>query len=426
MRRLIASTIVLTLLLGACSDPAAQPEGEGGGNGPAADGLSDGSADQAPSFQLVGKVVDDDGDPVSGATVAVGEVSVTSADDGWFDLSAPATGPVEISKPAWESTEQEWDGGGGFMTVTLDPVRVRGLRVSGVAAGDDDMFAELLTLADETAVNALVFDTKQEGGTVLYDTAVQDAHDSDAVIFDYDAEERIADAKDHGLYTITRIVTFQDDIRAEFRPKEELAEGWLDPQNREGWEYPLALGVEACQWGFDEVQYDYVRWPSGPAVAVSGQLDMSEQQRVAAIEAFLREAYSRIAPLGCAVSADVFAVTVGVDNDQGIGQMPEELSRHVDVFSPMVYPSHYSAGWDGFKDPNEHPYDVTVNAIDDALPRMAAGTILRPWLQAFWWTDAQIRSSIQAAEDRGVGWILWNAVSNFDREALPSDADVSG
>jgi hypothetical protein len=94
------------------------------------------------------------------------------------------------------------------------------------------------------------------------------------------------------------------------------------------------------------------------------------------------------------------------------------------VLSPMVYPSHYSNGWLGFDDPNDHPYDVTADAITDAMPRMAEGSTLRPWLQAFWWTNEQIRSSIQAAEDHDVGWILWNILSNFDAAALPTDAEV--
>jgi hypothetical protein len=92
----------------------------------------------------------------------------------------------------------------------------------------------------------------------------------------------------------------------------------------------------------------------------------------------------------------------------------------------MVYPSHYSEGWLGFEDPNEHPYDVTADAISDTIPRLHEGTRLRPYLQAFWWTNAQIRQSIQAAEDAGIGWLLWNVRSNFDLEALPSDAEVSG
>jgi hypothetical protein len=100
------------------------------------------------------------------------------------------------------------------------------------------------------------------------------------------------------------------------------------------------------------------------------------------------------------------------------------ITRHLDAFSPMIYPSHYSDGWLGPDDPNKHPYDVTSDAIQDGLARIQPGVILRPWLQAFWWTDDQVRRSIQAAEDHEVGWILWNAVSNFSRAAIPTDAEL--
>jgi len=86
----------------------------------------------------------------------------------------------------------------------------------------------------------------------------------------------------------------------------------------------------------------------------------------------------------------------------------------------MVYPSHYTDGWMGLDDPNQHPYDVTSDAIEDGLARIQPGVILRPWLQAFWWSDAQI----QAAEDHDVGWMLWNAVSSFSRASIPTDAEV--
>ncbi|MGH8914302.1 MAG: putative glycoside hydrolase, partial [Acidimicrobiia bacterium] len=134
----------------------------------------------------------------------------------------------------------------------------------------------------------------------------------------------------------------------------------------------------------------------------------------------------RLQPLGCAMSADVFGIIVSAGNDQGIGQRPEELSRHLDAFSPMVYPSHYSPGWLGFDDPNDHPYDVTTGAIEDAQRRIEDGVVLRPWLQSFWWTEEEIRRSIQAAEDHDVGWLLWNAVSNFSRAAIPTDAELTG
>jgi hypothetical protein len=303
---------------------------------------------------------------------------------------------------------------------------VRGLRVGADGARDDAVFEEILALADGTAVNAFVFDTKQEGGKVLYDTGVEEAHEIGAVAASYDPRQRMAQAREHGLYVVTRIVTFEDAIKASATPGQRLTGPWLDPSNEKSWEYPLALAVEACEMGFDEIQFDYVRFPSGVVGEGSGQLDMSEEDRVAAIAGFLEEAKSRITPLGCAMSADVFGITVSHPSDQGIGQRPEELSRHVDVLSPMVYPSHYSDGWMGFDSPNDHPYDVTANAIDDALPRIDPGAELRPWLQAFWWSNEEIRLSIQAAEDRGVGWVLWNARSNYSRAAIPTDSELAG
>jgi hypothetical protein len=92
----------------------------------------------------------------------------------------------------------------------------------------------------------------------------------------------------------------------------------------------------------------------------------------------------------------------------------------------MIYPSHYSDGWLGYPDPNEHPYDVTTDAIEDTLQRVEPGTAVRPWLQSFWWTPAQIRRSIQAAEDLGVGWMLWNIVSDYSRDSIPTDAELEG
>jgi hypothetical protein len=373
---------------------------------------------------MLGKVVDGGGVPVPNAIISIGESVATSAPDGWFDLQTGAAGTVTVAKQGWVGSEVPWDGSPAFIEMPIEPIRIRGLRVGGGAAGDDAHFASILALADDTAINALVFDSKQEGGRVLYDTSVASAHEWGAVVNAYDPAERIAQAKEHGLYVITRVVTFEDSYWAEARPDEAFDGPWINPTITSAWEYPLALAEEACALGFDEIQFDYVRFPSGETVQTSGQLDMTQAERVGAIEGFLEEGKRRLHSMGCAVSADVFGIILGTDNDQGIGQRPEELTLHLDAFSPMVYPSHYSDGWIGFDDPNEHPYDVTSDAIKDGLARIQAGVILRPWLQAFWWTDEQIRRSIQAAEDHDVGWILWNAVSNFSSAAIPTDAEL--
>ncbi len=376
-------------------------------------------------FDLFGKVVDPSGLRVPGVTVTLGSVEFTTGSDGAFAFEATKPEPFLVSKRGWTEAEVPWEQGSAFFVVTINPKTVRGLRVGGAAAGDDAHFERLLKLASDTAVNAFVFDTKQEGGTVVYDTTVDEAHDIGAVVIWYDPLERLAQMADHGLYAITRIVVFEDAVRVKARPEEKLAGLWIDPMVETAWDYNIDLAIEACELGFDEIQFDYVRYPAGRTAQVSGQLSLTEAERVAAIEGFLAEARSVLTPMGCSMSAAVFAIVVSVPDDQGLGQRPEELSAQLDALSPMVYPSHYSNGWLGFDDPNDHPYAVTAAAIDDALLRLEPGVRLRPWLQAFWWTNSQIRASIQAAEDRGVGWILWNVRSNFDRAALPASDEVS-
>jgi hypothetical protein len=379
-----------------------------------------------PSYQVSGRVSRPDGTPVSRAFVSMGEMLATTGPDGWFSIETTEPGSLAVSKPGWSSTEVAWDETTTFYEATIDREIIRGLRIAPEAAGSATAFDALLGLADETAVNTFVFDTKRESGHVLYDTTVRAAHDIGAVTVMYDPVNRIAQAREHGLYTVARIAAFEDDIRSTAVPEEKLAGTWLDPASSSAQQYVLALAAEACDLGFDEIQFDYVRYPAGRTAEVSGQRDMTQEQRLGVVSEFLATSRELLHPMGCAVSAAVFGVVVSVSDDQGLGQRPEEVSTQVDTLSPMVYPSHYSDGWLGFEDPNDHPYDVTADAIGDALPRMEEGSTLRPYLQAFWWTDQQIRQSIQAAEDAGVGWILWNILSNYDRAALPTDEEVAG
>jgi hypothetical protein len=329
---------------------------------------------------------------------------------------------LAISKSGWMPVDVEWSQG-EESEVVLDAMTVRAIRVGAGAAGNPAHFQEILDIAAATAVNALLFDTKQEGGEVVYETTVESAHEIGAVNSRYDPVDLVARARAAGLYTITRIVAFEDKFWAAAHRDEKLAGPWVDPAGPGTRRYNLDLAVEACLLGFDEIQFDYVRYPTGVAGRQSGHRELPEQQRVATIAGFLEEARAELSPLGCALSADIFGIVVSTQNDQAIGQRPEELSRHLDAISPMVYPSHYSDGWLGLPDPNDHPYRVVANALDSAAPRIEAG-VLRPWLQAFWWTNSQIRESIQAAEDRSVGWLLWNSGSRFDATAIPTDEEV--
>ena len=316
---------------------------------------------------LQGRVVGPNGQAVTRAQVRVGDRETITDDLGSFELVAATPGPVEAWKAAWIPTTTEWTGQEGRLTVEMEPFVVKGLRVASWIAGDKDDFAEMLALADNSAVNALVFDTKPEGGEVVYETHVQEAIDIGAVIPQYDPEYVIAEAKARGLYTITRIVTFQDFYRAQARPdhaihNSETGEiwtnvkglGWMDPTDPEAWTYPIALAKEACELGFDEVQFDYVRFPTDGDISVT-EYDGSpidSTVRIEAIAGFLSTAREELNAMGCAVSADIFAIVLSVGNDQGLGQLPEALSYAVDAVSPMIYPSHYGRGWMGLDNPN--------------------------------------------------------------------------
>ena len=371
-----------------------------------------------PGPDLLGSVTTPTGDPLPGVVVSLAGTAVTTDVSGGFVLSGVAPGSISAHRLGWLPASVEFDGSVPAVSIVLEPRVVRALRVSRSAAADRAVFDRILELADLTTVNAVVFDTKDESGAVLYETDVTEAHSIGAVSPRYDPIELISAAKYHDLYTITRIVAFEDDYRADARSGLKLAGDWVDPTNPESWEYPLDLAVEACGFGFDEVQFDYVRFPSSSTTRVRNP--ETQQERTAAIAAFLSEARDRLHPLGCAVSAAIFGIVLSARNDQGIGQRPEDLAGIIDAVSPMIYPSHYSDGWMGFESPNDHPGPVVADALDDGAPRFGSATIMRPWLQAFYYNAAQVLAGINEAEARGFGWILWNATGKYDISWLPA------
>jgi hypothetical protein len=385
---------------------------------------------------LQGRVTDINGIGLPGAKVVLGDKEVIAGEFGSFEIVAAEPGVVRAEKAAWTPAEEEWGGQRTRLDLVLEPFMVKGLRVFYETAGDDDAFAELLRIAETTSVNALVFDTKEEKGWVLYDSAVPFARESGAIEVRYDVRQRLAQAKEKDLYTITRIVVFQDPYASVLNRDAAITDadtggvwvtvqglGWMDPTNRDSWQYPIDLAIEACQLGFDEIQFDYVRFPSDGTISTARySIDSpNADTRVETIAAFLSEARDQIHEEGCAVSADIFAIVLSVFDDQGLGQRVEELSWTVDAVSPMIYPSHYGRGWLNLDNPNNHPAEVVGQALQAGMPRLEGGALMRPWLQAFSWDASQILESILAAEESTNGWLLWNSVSDFDPAGIPEE-----
>lgn len=392
---------------------------------------------------LNGKVTSGDGRPLPASTVRLGSLQAVTDDDGEFTLFRAEPGSIEVGRPAWEGATVSWDGSVDTIAVELEPRMIRALRVAGdgSGAGSVTKWAELLELADNSGINAFVVDTQDEGGIVFHDTDVALAYEIGAVNAFYDAEQLIADMEAHGLYKITRIVTFQSNQLARARPEIAAIDtstgkpwtnnknlAWLDPTDPGSWDYPLDLAEEACRLGFDEIQFDYVRFPSdGPISRLSFDelsaddyySEASQKKRVETIAAFLDEAHARLNPLGCAVAADIFAITLESTSDEGIGQSPAEFSDSVDVLSPMIYTYTYGPGWKGWDNPNDHAIELVEAALDAGIPKLEGHAIYRPWLQRAFLEDSEILAIQDVANVRDMGWMLWSAGTIFDAGHLP-------
>lgn len=381
---------------------------------------------------LRGVVQDPNGLPVQGVYVESGRGSAVSGFDGSFLVRLAEPGEVRVWRPAWELGDFEWDGGLGERTVTIAPRVVKAIHVTGEAAGDPQRWNELLELKDQTELNGVMLDLKDEYGLVYYDTQVGVAEEANAVYPTYDLAQIVRDVDERGLYLIGRIVTFQDPQAAHRIPEiaafdtttggpyGKAGQWFLDPTDPKARGYALSLAVEACQLGVDEIQFDYVRYPDGLPDTVVFDEGSDPETRVVTIESFLLEARDVLHPLGCAVAGDIFGFITTARDDGGIGQQWEVVADALDVVSPMLYPSHYSTGWYGFDRPVDHPGEMVRRALEDGISRLERGTVVRPWLQDFGYTDDQVRAQTESAEAFGLGWMLWNAHSNVSVGALDS------
>ncbi len=386
-----------------------------------------GAIEDAEPLRIV--VQTDSAAPITSARVTLEGVALTASADGAF--LATGAGAVRVEAPAYLPAEYAWDGTPGRLTVKLAPRPVFALHVTGDAAAN--RWSSMLAIAARSAVNALVIDLKDESGRVFSSTPSGVAATVGASTPRFDLSSRAEAAHNAGLYVIVRVVAFQDPIAARAEPSwavwntataapyNKAGQWFLDPWDPDAREYALTLAEDACAMGVDEVQFDYVRFPDGYPTTARFDGPTTETGRKEAITGFLAEAAARLHPTGCAVAADIFGFITSTPGDGGIGQQLEELAQVADVLSPMLYPSHYSTGWFGFSDPNAHPYDVVARALADGQARIDdTPAVLRPWIQDFYYSTSQVNAEIRAADDRGVGWILWNALSSFTEAAIPA------
>jgi hypothetical protein len=329
------------------------------------------------------------------------------------------------------------------------PFKVKGIYLSGYTAGGQ-RFYRLLDLINRTELNSMVIDIKNDSGFVTFKSRNEMVQfvGANQIVQIKDLEKRMAELKKNDVYAIARIVTFKDNKAATMRPdlaikttsrtvwRDRAGNAWLNPYNRESWEYVLSIAEEAVEYGFDEIQFDYVRFPTdgNRKIIDYGQAGKDEAMEDA-IAAFLKYATGRLNRKGVCVSADIFGQVTTNTNDMGLGQQLEKLAISTNVLSPMVYPSHYYPGVYGVPYPDYEPYKIVYTSMSTAYKRIEEldhddnKAVLRPWLQDFTasylkegyqvYGPKQVREQIQATYDSGIEeWLLWNAGNYYTEGAL--------
>ncbi len=318
------------------------------------------------------------------------------------------------------------------------PEPLKALYMTSFVAGHAARREELVALAERTEINAVVVDIKDYSGTVAFPV-------TDPLLVSVGASEnRIPDIREFieklhekGIFVIGRISVFQDPKLAVARPppavvpasdgsvwRDRKGLAWIDPAARAAWEYTVALAKESYAVGFDELNFDYVRFPSDGDMNDIAYPWSGTRVKTEVLDSFFAYLASELKPTGAVISADFFGMTTTNRDDLNIGQVLEVGLAHFDFVAPMVYPSHYPTNFLGMPNPAAEPYRVIKYSLDRAFARASTTPEkIRPWLQDFdlgaTYTADMVRAQMQATYDAGfTSWMLWDPSNRYTQDAL--------
>jgi hypothetical protein len=326
------------------------------------------------------------------------------------------------------------------------PEPVKGIYMTACVAATPSWRERLAKLADDTEINTIVIDVKDYTGTIAFDTADKTLTGlSGGGCRVRDMKEFVKNLHARGIYTIARITVFQDPLMSKARPdlaikkasdhsvvwRDRKGLSFIDPGAKEHWDYIVKIAEESYALGFDELNFDYIRFPSDGDMK-DIYFSWSEEELVADKEfgkaKQLRKFFEYLSATlrqkipEAKLSADLFGMTTTNADDLNIGQVLEYTAPYFDYIAPMVYPSHYPTGFNGWKNVNAHGYDIVKFSLGRAAARLVAASStpaqLRPWLQDFdypvEYTTPMVREQIQATYDAGLtSWMMWDAGNKY-------------
>ena len=323
-------------------------------------------------------------------------------------------------------------------------VKVKGIYVTSSSASLNKKMDELIALTKRTKINAFVIDVKEDDGTLLFKMEAGEKYNplANRRAPIKDIEKFMKRLKENNIYTIARIVSFKDPTYAKANPDKAIiskatgkpftnSDGviWVSPHDRYLWEYNVAVAKEAAKAGFDEIQFDYVRFPASNGGKLDKELNYrntKNESKPETIQKYLAYARKELEPLGVYIAADVYGQVGSLPDDMALGQHWESVSNVVDYICPMIYPSHYGKGVYGLPVPDAYPYKTVYHCTQDSINRNAnidTPAMIRPWIQAFtakWvkghinYGPKEIELQVQALRDLGIeDYILWSPTNKY-------------
>lgn len=329
------------------------------------------------------------------------------------------------------------------------PEHVKGVYMSSWVAATPTLRNNIISLVDSTEINAIVIDIKDSTGKISFsidDERITQYESSENRI--KNIRELIESLHEKGIYVIGRISVFQDPFLTVAHPelsirkksdggvwKDRKGLSFLDPNNKKVWEYTVAIAEVAYEVGFDEINFDYIRFPSDGNISDIDYGLLEGSTRAGSMEKFYAYLQSKLVTEERTIpmSADLFGMVTSVSDDLGIGQVLEKTLPYFDYIAPMIYPSHYPKTWNGYSNPAEHPYGVVHAAMTAGIIKSEnAGfniSVWRPWIQDFdlgaTYTAEMVRDQIKALEDLGINsWLVWDPSNKYTTGAFHDDNTV--
>lgn len=351
-----------------------------------------------------------------------------------------------------------------IVTHVETPKAVKSIYMTACVASLKSFRDKLVKIADTTEVNSIIVDVKDFSGTIAFKATDPLLKDNTGTgCRTKDLREFIAELHEKNIYVIARITVFQDPYYTKAHPelavhkrtdgtvwKDGKGLSFVDVSAKPFWDYIVALGKESYALGFDELNFDYMRFPSDGNMKDIAYPWSKSMPKAEALEHFFAYLHNELKDTGAKLSIDLFGMTATNTDDLNIGQVLERALPYFDYIAPMVYPSHYPTGFNGYKNPNDHAYDIVQFSMDRAGDRAEAATTtvehfggvrvgtstpavytkevydrnkMRPWLQDFDYGGdydaAKVRTQIQATYDADLtSWFLWDPKNLYTKEAL--------